>query len=31
MKLIKSEKLLELLEGVGVVMRIMAFGMLSVM
>jgi hypothetical protein len=30
-KLIKSEKILELLEGIGVVMRIMAFGLLSVM
>ena len=30
-KLIKSEKILELLEGIGVVMRIAAFGMLSVM
>lgn len=30
-KLIKSNKVLELLEGVGVVMRIMAFGLLSVM
>ena len=31
MKLIKSEKLLELLEGIGVVMRILAFGMLSLL
>ena len=30
-KLIKSDKVLELMEGVGVVMRIMAFGLLSVM
>ena len=30
-KLIKSDKVLELMEGVGVVMRIAAFGMLSVM
>ncbi len=30
-KLIKSEKVLELLEGIGVVMRILAFGMLSVL
>jgi hypothetical protein len=30
-KLIKSDKVLELMEGVGVVMRILAFGMLSVM
>jgi hypothetical protein len=30
-KLIQSEKVLELMEGVGVVMRIAAFGMLSVM
>jgi len=30
MKLIKSEKALELLEGIGVVMRILAFGMLSI-
>ena len=30
-KLIKSDKTLELLEGIGVVMRIMAFGLLSVM
>jgi hypothetical protein len=30
-KLIKSDKVLELLEGIGVVMRIAAFGMLSVM
>lgn len=30
-KLIKSNKVLELLEGIGVVMRIMAFGLLSVM
>jgi hypothetical protein len=29
--IIKSEKILELLEGIGVVMRIAAFGMLSVM
>lgn len=29
--IIKSEKVLELLEGIGVVMRIMAFGLLSVM
>jgi hypothetical protein len=30
-KLIKSEKTLELLEGIGVIMRIMAFGTLSIM
>jgi hypothetical protein len=30
-KLIQSDKVLELMEGVGVVMRIMAFGLLSVM
>jgi hypothetical protein len=30
-KLIKSDKVLELMEGVGVVMRIAAFGMLSIM
>ena len=30
-KLIKSDKVLELMEGIGVVMRIMAFGLLSVM
>jgi len=30
-KLIKSEKILELLEGIGVVIRISTFGMLSVM
>lgn len=30
-KWIKSEKILELLEGIGVVMRIMAFGLLSIM
>ncbi len=30
-KIIKSNKLLELLEGIGVVMRILAFGMLSIM
>ena len=30
-KLIQSEKVLELMEGIGVVMRIMAFGLLSVM
>jgi len=30
-KLIGSEKLLELLEGIGVVMRILAFGVLSIM
>ena len=30
-KLIKSDKALELMEGIGVVMRIAAFGMLSVM
>lgn len=30
-KLIKSDKVLEILEGIGVVMRIMAFGVLSVM
>ncbi len=30
-KLIKSDKVLELMEGVGVVMRIMAFGLLSIM
>jgi hypothetical protein len=29
--IIKSEKILELLEGIGVVMRIAAFGMLSIM
>lgn len=31
MKLIKNEKIIELLEGVGVVMRIMAFGTLSIL
>lgn len=30
-KIIKSDKVLELMEGVGVVMRITAFGMLSIM
>lgn len=30
-KFIKSERVLEFLEGIGVVMRIMAFGVLSVM
>jgi phosphoglycerol transferase MdoB-like AlkP superfamily enzyme len=30
-KLIQSDKVLELMEGVGVVMRILAFGMLSIM
>jgi phosphoglycerol transferase MdoB-like AlkP superfamily enzyme len=30
-KIIKSEKTLELLESIGVVMRIMAFAMLSIM
>lgn len=30
-RLIKSDKVLELMEGIGVVMRIAAFGMLSVM
>lgn len=30
-KWIQSEKWLELLEGIGVIMRIMAFGLLSVM
>ena len=30
-KLIKSDKILELLEGIGVVIRISTFGMLSVM
>jgi hypothetical protein len=30
-KLIKSDKILEILEGIGVIMRIMAFGLLSVM
>jgi hypothetical protein len=30
-KIIKSDKVLELMEGIGVVMRITAFGMLSVM
>ena len=30
-KLIKSDKVLEIMEGVGVVMRIMAFGLLSIM
>ncbi len=30
-KIIKSDKALELMEGIGVVMRIAAFGMLSVM
>jgi hypothetical protein len=30
-KLIKSDKVLEILEGIGVIMRIMAFGLLSVM
>lgn len=31
MKLIKNEKIIELLEGIGVVMRIMAFGTLSIL
>jgi len=31
MKLIKNEKWIELMEGVGVVMRIIAFGTLSIM
>ncbi len=30
-KLIKSDRTLELMEGIGVIMRIMAFGLLSVM
>jgi hypothetical protein len=30
-KLIQSDKVLELMEGIGVVMRIAAFGMLSIM
>lgn len=30
-KIIKSDRVLELMEGIGVVMRIMAFGVLSVM
>jgi hypothetical protein len=30
-KLIQSDKVLELMEGIGVVMRITAFGMLSIM
>lgn len=30
-KIIKSDKILEVLEGIGVVMRIMAFGLLSIM
>lgn len=30
-KLIKSEKVLELLEGIGVIMRILSFGMLSIL
>jgi hypothetical protein len=30
-KLIKSDKVLELMEGIGVVMRFAAFGMLSIM
>lgn len=30
-KFIKSDKVLEVLEGIGVIMRIMAFGVLSVM
>jgi hypothetical protein len=30
-KIIKSDKVLELMEGIGVVMRITAFGMLSIM
>lgn len=30
-RIIKSDKILELLEGIGVVMRITAFGMLSIM
>ena len=30
-KLIQSDKVLEILEGIGVIMRIMAFGLLSVM
>jgi uncharacterized membrane protein len=30
-KLIKSDMTLELMEGIGVIMRIMAFGLLSVM
>jgi hypothetical protein len=31
MKIIKNEKWVELMEGVGVVMRIIAFGTLSIM
>lgn len=31
MKLIQNEKLIELMEGIGVVMRIFSFGMLAVM
>lgn len=31
MKIIKSEKILELLEGIGVTMRIFAFAMLAIM
>lgn len=31
MKLIQNEKVIELLEGIGVVMRIMAFGTLSIL
>ncbi len=30
-KLIKSDRTLELMEGIGVIMRIMAFGLLSVL
>lgn len=30
-KVIKSEKMLELLEGIGVIMRILSFGMLSIL
>lgn len=30
-KLIKSDKVLELLEGVGVIMRVLAFGTLSIL
>ena len=30
-KIVKSDKVLEVLEGIGVIMRIMAFGLLSIM
>ena len=30
-KIVKSDKILEILEGIGVIMRIMAFGLLSIM